>query len=297
MGSSCSRAMLPAMRTLPGRLAPARRLALLAGILGAAALASPTGAAAETVLSSNWSGYVARGRRFSSVSAAWTAPAATCRAGDETHSAVWVGLGGYRQNAQALEQIGTGADCTAAGRPVYSSWMELLPADAQQLPLAISPGDEIVASVTVIGRDATLRLSDLTTRRHYSRTRRLSHVDVSSADWIVEAPSGCDSTGNCRQLALADFSSVTFADATATSSGRTSPVDAWKPVELLLRQDVLAAAGASARLSRTVLSAVPGAAAGGAFTVTYRETADAEAPEAPRTGVPPTLAEGAAGGP
>jgi hypothetical protein len=258
---------------------------LAIGTLAAAMLAAPAGAA-SIVLSSNWAGYVARtgsGHGFQSVSATWTAPAATCSTGAETHSAVWVGLGGYSSNAKSLEQIGTESDCTSSGRASYSSWVELLPAAASPLRLKVSAGDRVSASVTVIGHDVTLRLRNLTTGKRYSTTRHAKKVDVSTADWIVEAPSGCDSAGNCQTLELTDFGSVGFSNATATASGHTGTVAdaAWVPTQLLLRQNGVLASGAGVRPSRTLLSATPSAFDGGSFSVTYAQTAGAQAPQAP----------------
>jgi hypothetical protein len=136
--------------------------------------------------------------------------------------------------------------------------------------------------VTVRGRHATLRLRDLTTGTRYSTTRHLSNVDVSTADWIVEAPSGCDS-GGCRTLELTNFGTVAFTNATATAAGHTGPVGeaGWPTTQLIMRQDVGGAPGAVARRSGTVTSATPSAYAGGAFSVAYGETAGAQAPEAP----------------
>jgi Peptidase A4 family len=258
---------------------PRHVLPAAASVAAAALLAAPAGAA---VLSSNWSGYVAHapsGRSFTSVSAGWTVPAAACAPGKETHSAVWVGLGGYREGARALEQIGTDTDCTAKGRPIYSSWVELLPAAARPLALKVSPGDLLIASVTVSGRHATLRLRDLTTGRRYSTTRRLSSVDVSTAEWIVEAPSGCTAAGGCRTLELTDFGSVSFANATATASGYTGTVadEAWAKTELVLRQR---APEGAPRGPRAVVSATPTALEGGSFTVSYAPAAG-PAPAAP----------------
>ena len=254
----------------------------LAGLLGAAALVSPAGAAAATVTSSNWAGYVSRegASGFQSVSASWVVPTAVCSAGRESNSAVWVGLGGYRVHARALEQIGTDADCTSSGRPSYSSWVELLPAAAQTLTLRVHPGDVMAASVTVIGRHATLRLRDLTTGRRYSTTRRLANVDVSTADWIVEAPSGCDAGGRCHTLALTNFGAVELTDATATAGGRTSAIGAWPTTELVLRQDATSGTGTTASSGETVV-ATPGAYAEGAFAVTYGESTTTQAPEGP----------------
>jgi hypothetical protein len=274
------------MRT-PSKIAPvAGRTGLVLGALAAAAFALPAGAAAATVVSTNWAGYVAHtisGRGFQSVSASWIAPAASCRAGRETHSAVWVGLGGYSEDAKALEQIGTDSDCSAAGRAGYSSWVELLPAAASTLRLKVSAGDRITASVTVLGHDATLRLRDLTTGKRYSTTRRLNSVDVSTADWIVEAPSGCAADGGCQTLALSDFSSVAFSNATATAAGHNGTIadPAWTTTELLLDQDGASASGAGDRPLRTLVSATPSAYLGGSFSVTYGETAGQRAPGAP----------------
>ncbi len=272
------------MRTPLRAFAATRRAALLAGVLSAAALASPAGAAAGSLVSSNWAGYVARSGaagRFESVSGSWKVPAVSCTPGAETHSAVWVGLGGYRERATGLEQIGTGADCTASGRPSYTGWVELLPAGAQTLRLKVSPGDQIIASVTVIGRHATLRLRDLTTGRRFSATRTLENLDVSSAEWIVEAPSGCSSAGACETLALSDFSTVAFEDATARTASLegTAADTSWPVTSLVLEQPRTTGRASSAR--GALVSATPSTLSGGSFTVSYGFAAGAQAPEAP----------------
>jgi hypothetical protein len=261
--------------TLPAR----RRAGLFVATLAAATLAVPAGvAAAASVVSSNWAGYVAHtrsGRGFTSVSASWTEPAATCQAGRDTHSAVWVGLGGYAENAKALEQIGTDADCAASGDAVYSSWVELLPAAATTLHLKVAPGDRLSASVTVIGHHATLRLRDLTTGKRYSTTRHVSSVDVSTADWIVEAPSGCTTSGQCETLALTNFGSVAFTNATATAAGHTGTVaDArWTTTELTLNQALAQPGSFRERSVATLVSAIPSSDDGGSFSVAYGEAA------------------------
>ena len=101
-------------------------------------------ALAASAISSNWAGYVvarATGKRLRSVSGTWIEPAVNCTAGHTSYSAVWVGLGGYSQNANSLEQIGTDSDCTHAGHAVYSSWVELLPAAPVALTVKVHPGD------------------------------------------------------------------------------------------------------------------------------------------------------------
>lgn len=251
----------------------------LGAFLLAVALASPA-AGASLLSSSNWGGYVAHSSttatgRFGSVSGSWTEPTAACTAGRETYSAVWVGLGGYRQSSKALEQIGTDADCSRAGHARYSAWVELVPAAATTLRLKVSPGDRLTASVSVSGHDTTLRLRDLTTGAAVSRTRRAARIDVSSAEWIVEAPSGCDRKGRCETLPLADFGQVGFSAASATSDGHTGLVEdsSWATTELLLRQDAAGPAVAAGPERGTLLTATPSATAAGTFTVTYGEQA------------------------
>lgn len=154
---------------------------------------------AAVLVSSNWAGYAAvpsagGASAFSSVSGSWTVPAATCGSRGETYSAIWVGLGGFHESSKALEQIGTDADCTRSGSAVYSTWYELVPAAPVTLTLKLDAGDAMAASVTVRGHGVTLRISNLTTGKTFTRTRRVSKVDSSSAEWIIEAPSVCVTT-------------------------------------------------------------------------------------------------------
>ena len=117
----------------------------------------------STAVSSNWAGYVAQpaptaGSRFASVSGSWTVPSVICVPGHASYSAVWVGLGGYRETGSSLEQVGVDADCSHSAHPSYTSWYELLPAAPISLKLGIHPGDQIAASVTAKGHRVTLRL-------------------------------------------------------------------------------------------------------------------------------------------
>jgi Peptidase A4 family len=251
----------------------------------ALALSLPAGASAATSISSNWAGYVVRpsaGKRMRSVSGTWVEPAVNCTAGQASYSAVWVGLGGYRQNASALEQIGTDSDCTRGGRAVYSSWVELLPAAPLALRLKVHPGDRITASVTVIGSDATLGIRNLSTGARTMRTLRLSNIDVSSAEWIVEAPSDCLSNGNCRTLPLADFGRVKFTNATATIGASTStiPGGSWGTTALELEGTTAVAAGDGTTLALATPSNP--SRADGSFAVTYSERqGSSRSPEGP----------------
>ena len=132
--------------------------------------------------------------------------------------------------------------------------------------------------MTVAGHDATLGIRDLTTGQRTSRTVHLGAVDVSSAEWIVEAPSNCTSSGKCQALPLADFGSVAFTNATATIGARTSTIATgnWSSTSLQLQatRASLAESGSEGRFAGAALVlATPSALtrASGAFTVAYSE--------------------------
>jgi hypothetical protein len=184
------------------------------------AIAAPS-ALADAVSSSNWAGYAAHraGIRFTKVLARWTQPSAQCTAGHRAYSALWVGLGGYNASSDALEQIGTEVDCTVLGRVSSTAWYELVPAPSRGINMQVRPGDQMLATVTVTGNRVVLALRDTTTHRSFSRTFRSSSVDVSSAEWIVEAPSECTSNNTCRTLPLANFGSASFGSAQAQAVG------------------------------------------------------------------------------
>jgi hypothetical protein len=271
--------------------------ALLWSALATSAALGASSAAAATSVSTNWAGYVAlpaasSGKHFSSVSGTWTQPGATCSAGRETYSAVWMGLGGYNEHARALEQIGTDVDCSRSGSAVYSSWYELLPAGPVNLKLDVHPGDHVSASVTVKGHDVTLRIRDLSTGAHFSTTRRAASIDTSSAEWIVEAPSACVNSQTCQILPLTDFGEVAFSSATATSRSVTGPIadPGWSSSALELQQRSVGAVGGPggtrAQPTRTLILATPSSppSSVGAFSVSWREQPiQLEQPSAPTT--------------
>lgn len=194
------------------------KAALATGVLTMLAAAGP--AAADTVTSSNWAGYAAHrsGVAFTRIIGAWRQPRARCVAGRRTYSAVWVGLGGFSTSSNALEQIGTEVDCSGSRRVVSTAWLELVPTASRPIHLRVRPGDSVAASVTVTGRQVALGLWNLTEHRSFRKTLQASVVDVSSAEWIVEAPSDCVSPTSCRTLPLANFGSARFTLASARST-------------------------------------------------------------------------------
>jgi hypothetical protein len=217
-----------------------RRSALLAAVvlLALALPAATTQAASWATTSSNWAGYAVSkpGTRFGHVSATWVAPAVSCGAGGRRYSAVWLGLGGLHTTSQALEQVGTEADC-AGGKGYYSAWYELVPDAPVELKLTVRPGDTISASVTVSGHTVKLFLANRTRGTSFATQLQAAQVDVSSAEWIVEAPSACGDNGGCQALPLAAFAPTSFANVAATSAtGHAGTISdpAWSNVAITL---------------------------------------------------------------
>ena len=241
--------------------------AAVGSVVAAAALA-PSGAGPRTSygkaavgatneVSSNWSGYVATGLGstastaststvFKNATGTWRQPAATCAAtGTASASAIWVGLGGYSTTSTALEQAGTSADCSASGKPSYYAWWELVPEPSITIKnLKIFPGDLITASVVVNGSEVLMQIKNRTRKSVFTKRVTLANPDLSSAEWIAEAPSECSSNGFCRQVPLANFGSVTFTKVAALATieglgdqGGTIASPLWQstPIDLVPR--------------------------------------------------------------
>jgi len=234
--------------------------------------------------SSNWAGYAVTPldattsttpttptipTTFTSVSGSWVQPAVSCTKGRATYSAFWVGLGGFSLTSQALEQIGTQATCTAAGKAKYSMWYELVPAASVPIRFKVFPGNALTASVKVNGTEVTLQIRNLTRRTNFTKTLSMAAPDLSSAEWIAEAPTGCNASG-CVQLPLAKFSTLTFTKASATTSdGHTGTISdaSWSPIVIDL-QDI-----ASDRFATETSGALPSTLStnGASFAIVWQQ--------------------------
>ena len=213
---------------------------VVAALITATAAVSAAPALADSTNSSNWAGYAVHknGVSFRSVTGTWQQPNVHCTPGMPTYSAFWVGLGGYNLNAPALEQTGTEVDCNAAGRTISSVWYELVPGPSVPVSFDVRPGDRIRASVKVYDRQVTIRLDDLTRHRGFHKTVFAPQIDVSSAEWIVEAPSECVNAGSCQTLPLARFAPTRFrAASVSTISGHAGTISdrAWGWTRITLR--------------------------------------------------------------
>jgi hypothetical protein len=250
--------------------------------LGAASASAATVSSQEEV-SQNWAGYVAggssSGTQFSSVSGSWVQPTVNCSSGSgQSYSAYWVGIGGSSDQSSALEQTGTQGDCTANGGTEYYAWYELVPSAPVQLGLAIHPGDHISAKVSVNGSNVSIWLSDQTTGQSTTKNLQMSNPDTSSAEWIAEAPSQCDSSGNCQPLPLADFGTVQFSGASATANGHTGAIDdsAWgaAPIALGSSGTDFASLGSASSTAGATPSSL--SSDGSAFSVAWQQNATSD---------------------
>jgi Peptidase A4 family len=195
------------------------RVALFALLALALALVGSSPAAARTngprlapnhkitqSTSSNWAGYAAFNGRYTTVSANWKQPTASC-ASATTYSSFWVGLDGYSSNT--VEQTGTSADCSG-GTPRYYAWYEMYPKFPVNLSIAVRPGDSMSGSVTTDGAGHfTLHIHNGTTGGDFVTTQTSKKARLSSAEAIAEAPSGSGGVLPLTNFGTASFSAVT----------------------------------------------------------------------------------------
>jgi hypothetical protein len=183
-------------------------------------------AAGPNEISSNWSGYALTSAdpetstSFTDVTGTWIQPKVSCTVGRSDAVAFWVGLGGDNESSQALEQLGTAAECHGLStKPIYSVWWEIIPAASVPVRMKLSPGDRITAAVVVNGTRVTMSLKDVTRGTRFSKSVTVSQVDTASAEWIVEAPSNCNAVGDCTVVPLTRFGAVTFSNVATIGDG------------------------------------------------------------------------------
>jgi hypothetical protein len=208
-------------------------VSFMAAAATAAAMVAPATAAASTVVKFapahaqvahahgfningyNWGGYAAQGSGFTSVSATWVEPSATCSSTNDLY-APWVGLDGY--GSSTVEQTGVQTDCSN-GSPVDSMWYEMYPANPvypSKTTYPVSAGNTIHASVVYSGSTFTLTLQNVSRGWTYTISKSLRSARRLSAEVIIESPTA----------AYPNFGTVSFTSATVngTSLGSFSPV-------------------------------------------------------------------------
>jgi hypothetical protein len=173
----------------------------------------------------NWAGYAdvaTKNGAFTKVSGSWTVPSVTCTAEDRITSD-WVGLDGFSDST--VEQEGTISQCFK-GTAVYYTWYEMYPAGPVQVSTTVTAGDSISASVTRNASSYTFKLSDPAhPASGFSKTLSCptSTCLDKSAEWIAERPA----YSNTGIVPEAQFSTVTFSNASETGWGKNSTISGW----------------------------------------------------------------------
>lgn len=191
----------------------------LLSVLSSAFSHNPQG---ENISSSSWAGYIISKTtnpqsEVTAINASWAVPVINASKGNG-YSSVWVGIGGAADST--LIQVGT--EITAIdGQDSYYAWYELLPNDAVELNMTVSPGDVMVGSIRLVNSAANqwrMQISDTTNGQDFSMTV-VYNSTRSSGEWIVERP-----TTNNHVTTLADFGSVTFNNCYLNADNTSGPI-------------------------------------------------------------------------
>lgn len=222
----------PARRFARAALKPVLALVLIGGLVGlgqqfvgldqlaklAASLRANSGLlGGNNPESRNWAGYAATGGSFTAVSGTWSVPEFAPDSPIGTDAA-WVGIGGVR--GTDLIQAGTQETVSGRGRTMYQAWVETLPQASRTVPLPISAGDSISISIAQIANGQwQIDFANNTSGKAYQLNVQY-RSSLSSAEWVVEAPSA----RRGQVLPLDAFGTITFSQASAVKDGQTVSV-------------------------------------------------------------------------
>ncbi|MHB8325685.1 MAG: G1 family glutamic endopeptidase [Candidatus Dormibacteria bacterium] len=176
-----------------------------------------------TVASSNWSGYELGDGPYTSVAGTFTVPNLAASS-TTTATAEWAGIDGAANSS--LIQAGVAEIYHHSTNQVsIFAWWEILPAPATPITtMVVAPGDTVTVNIAqVSGTTWSISVRDNTTGVGFS-TSQVYSGPLSSAEWIVEAPT-MSSTGTVATLG--DYSpNVTFTNlgASGTSLSTTEVV-------------------------------------------------------------------------
>jgi hypothetical protein len=160
------------------------------------------GLGANASKSGNWFGYnqgsQERGTKFHSIAGDWTVPSARQHTkGQSESSSTWIGIGGGCTDAKCtkgdntLIQTGTEQDVSAAGKPSYSAWWEIIPAPSSTIAnMKVRPGDHMRASITEAPKGTEvwhIIIQNLTRHETFKKTVPYTST-YATAEWIEETP-------------------------------------------------------------------------------------------------------------
>lgn len=177
--------------------------------------------------SSNWAGAVLTappaGETFNAVSAKFIVPSPSVppEGGSGTYSAaIWVGIDGDTYS-KAIWQAGI--DVTISdGVPSFDAWYEWFPSASIDIrDFSISPRDVISIYLTTSSKSSgSVMIDNITTGQSITTSASSSSSSAvlggQNAEWIVE-----DFEINGSQVPFADFGTVLFTDAVASTSSQS----------------------------------------------------------------------------
>lgn len=170
----------------------------------------------DAVLSDNWSGEIATGGEFTTITGDWAVPSVSPSSRPEA-DADWIGIGGY--DITQLIQVGTTSSATHDSTS-YSAWYEMLPGAAITLGMPVRPGDEMTALIQETSTNQWyIGIEDLTLGWIVTGTVFYSAGTADSAEWISERPYILTIGGFAT---LADFGSVRFHNLRVSGSRLTA---------------------------------------------------------------------------
>ena len=148
-------------------------------------------------------------------------------------NAVWIGIDGFDNGY--VEQTGTSSDCFYGGAAnpgvagtSYYAWYEFYPGPSEVLPIAVHPGDTMVASVTCSAGYCTTTITDTTDNPPQSGSSppvpTTAGFPMASAEFIDESPYYFGFLG------LTPVNQVEFTGASATINGVTHSLAGWDAV-------------------------------------------------------------------
>jgi hypothetical protein len=170
----------------------------------AAAPALPPAVPVTQSNSSNWSGYAAVGGPYTVAKGTFTVPSSVTGTSRAAVSE-WVGLDGLGSGDPSLIQAGVDEfpdPADASGFDIFP-WWEILPATETNIrSLKVQPGDEVTVTIwQVSGRTWEINLTDDTTGQRFTTPPEVYKGPGSSAEWVVEATTECQSGCHPAQLA------------------------------------------------------------------------------------------------
>ncbi|KAF7536000.1 hypothetical protein G7054_g4892 [Neopestalotiopsis clavispora] len=195
---------------------------------------------AHVEYSTNWAGAVLIGTGYTSVTGTIVVPTPETPSGGSSRTeyaaSAWVGIDGDTCQTAILQ---TGVDFYVEGSEVaFDAWYEWYPDYAYTFSgITIDAGDTVTMTVTATSKSAgTAVIENVTkgTTVTHSFSGETDTLCETNAEWIVE-----DFSSGNSLVPFADFGTVTFTDASATTSSGTVGVSGATIIDIKQDGEVL----------------------------------------------------------